>query len=94
VEQVRQARLSDYFRVPDLVSILRERMVYLSGDDSVMDTRIVAEGDLPNEGDSVFVDPRLAEALGDVLDTFAEAHQLDLSGQFVVEADHVVKPLA
>lgn len=94
VKQVRPGLLSDYLLVSDVLGAMRERMVALSGDDSVMDARIVAEGNLPNEGDSVFSDPLLQQALGEVLDAFAEARQLNLSGLLIVEADHVIKPAA
>lgn len=92
MKQVRQALLSDYFSLPDLVSSLRERMVHLSGDDSLLDTRLPGDDQLPNEGDLVFDDPALAESIGDVLDMFAGMRQLDLSALLIVEADHVIKP--
>lgn len=92
VKQVREARLSDYFTLPDLVSSLRERMQFISGDDSPMDARIATEDGLPNEGELVFDDPDLAETIRHVLDTFAEIKQLDLSAMLIVEADYVIRP--
>jgi hypothetical protein len=92
VEQVRAAKLSDYFRADDLTGALRERMAAISGDDSVMDTRITPEGALPNEGDSVFADPLLSLSIGETLDAFAEFHHLDLSALQIVEHRMTVKP--
>lgn len=92
VEQVREAKLSDFFTLSDLVSSLRERMAFLSGDDSVMDSRIVKEGMLPNEGDKVFDDPILGEAIRDTLDAFAEYSHLDLSSLLIVEDRREIRP--
>jgi hypothetical protein len=92
VEQVRQAKLSDYFRAQDLSSALRERMAAISGDDSVMDTRVTPDGGAPNEGPNVFDDPVLDEAIRETLDAFADHAQLDLSALLIVESRLEVKP--
>jgi hypothetical protein len=92
VEQVREAKLSDYFRVSDLVSALRERMAAISGDDSVMDTRAAVDGLLPNEGPNVFDDPVLTDAVAETLDAFAEYSHLNLTSLLIVESRLEVKP--
>lgn len=91
MEQVREAKLSDFFHITDLVSLLRERMTTIAGDDSPMDQRVIKPGQLPNEGDKVFDDPVLTDAIGETLDAFAEYKHLDLSSLMIVESRHDIR---
>lgn len=91
VEHVRQAKLSDFFKLSNLVSDLRENMAEKCGDDSVMDTRYSPPDGASNEGPKVFSDPQLEGALGATLDEFAVFAELDLSALMIVEARHEVR---
>lgn len=92
VEEVRQAKLSDFFSIADLQGSLRERMHALCGDDSAMDQRMSSVSGLPNEGEKMFDHPLLIEAMTETLDAFEKYIQLDLTALLIVEHSVDVKP--
>jgi hypothetical protein len=91
VEQVRPAKMSDFFSMAHVIGDLRENMATKCGDDSAMDARESSPNLAPNEGPRVFDNPQLEIALGRVLDDFVELSGVDMSSLMIVETRHAVR---
>lgn len=84
VQEVRPARLSDFYSPTKLVGDIREGMAELCGDDSVLDA-------VKEDGQPMFDHSQFNLSIQEALDNFAEDMGLDLSAINIVVRTHDVR---